>query len=289
MTSRFHPSPRLRCFVADTISFTPTGEETLNVRLAEIPFWVGENQTPKTRVGFTFPQRVGVSGIAAGRIVDMSEVFNVSTSRYRFQTPIINQLVSTGWTPSMSWGLHVGFVNAKVSPSLVLGGYDRNRVIGDIIPGGLDSNTSQLLDVRIATGSGVSPLNTTLTPSLLDAGANTTIEVIVSPETPYMSLPGNTCKAIASWLPVTFWLALGLYTWDIYDPLYMSIITSGLDLSFSFVISPMRNASIRVPFALLNLTLESPLSDQPIPYFPCLQNAPWNGSWRLVRAFLQAA
>lgn len=51
-----------------------------------------------------------------------------------------------------------------------------------------------------------------------------------------------------------------------------------------------QTANINVPFALLNLILDSPLTSTPTPYFPC---SPWTSSadapYHLGRAFLQAA
>ena len=57
-------------------------------------------------------------------------------------------------------------------------------------------------------------------------------------------------------------------------------------MNFSFTKQGSQDPlSIRVPFALLNLTLESPLANEPISCFPCSPS----DSFALGRAFLQAA
>lgn len=47
--------------------------------------------------------------------------------------------------------------------------------------------------------------------------------------------------------------------------------------------------TIKVSFRLLNLTLESPLTTTPTPYFPCKPLDSSYGFWFFGRAFLQAA
>ena len=70
----------------------------------------------------------------------------------------------------------------------------------------------------------------------------------------------------------------------------MRIVTSPAYLSFTFRMnrSDSQNMTINVPFKLLNLILEEPLTHTLIQYFPCrpLTNG---GSYTLGRAFLQAA
>lgn len=65
-------------------------------------------------------------------------------------------------------------------------------------------------------------------------------------------------------------------------------IPGSLMLGFKFQkdSSNTHTIDIKVPFALLNLTLDYPLVDRPTPYFPCM---PTNRTYGLGRAFLQAA
>jgi len=54
--------------------------------------------------------------------------------------------------------------------------------------------------------------------------------------------------------------------------------------------STTANTTIHVPFALLNLTLETPLVSPSVQYFPCSPYTPSDGTtYHLGRAFLQAA
>ncbi|PWY78243.1 hypothetical protein BO70DRAFT_397494 [Aspergillus heteromorphus CBS 117.55] len=97
-----------------------------------------------------------------------------------------------------------------------------------------------------------------------------------------------TCDAIASELPVTYQSDYGLYFWSTSDQKYSQIVTASTYLGFTFRKDFLNDANmtIKVPFALLNLTLDTPLVDNPTPYFPCMGT---DGTYVLGRAFLQAA
>jgi hypothetical protein len=206
---------------------------------------------------------------------------------------------SSRQTPSNSFGLHIGSVYPAISGSLYFGGYDQNRVIGDISTqqGGGQNNVQgtydiEMLDIGINVIDGSSPWNTSSISGLLAAGnssINTVLPVTIQPLGPYLDLPQSTCDAIAAWLPVTYQPKYGLYFWNVNDPQYQKIVTSASALSFTIRKdqSNSMNLTINVPFLLLNLTLESPLISTPTQYFPC--NAQSRGSYSLGRAFLQAA
>ena len=103
---------------------------------------------------------------------------------------------------------------------------------------------------------------------------------------PYLNLPNSTCAAIAKELPVTYNSTYGLYFWNVQDPQYTKIVTSPTYLSFTFDDTFI----IKVPFQLLNLTLEAPLISTPTQYFPCQPpQDPTSNIYSLGRAFLQAA
>lgn len=115
------------------------------------------------------------------------------------------------------------------------------------------------------------------------------LDVFPNPGVPYLNLPPETCAAIADSLPVTFNDDFGLYIWNTTDATFQEIMSSPSYLSFTFS-SGGRNSSIYVPFALLNLTLENPLVNTSMSYFPCSPYTPFDGStYHLGRAFLQAA
>jgi hypothetical protein len=72
------------------------------------------------------------------------------------------------------------------------------------------------------------------------------------------------------------------------DDKYRTIVTLPAYLSFLFRKDSTnnQNITIKVPFVLLNLTLQSPLVNEETPYFPCY---PSDNIYSLGRAFLQAA
>lgn len=195
--------------------------------------------------------------------------------------------------PSSSFGLHIGSAVLGQVGSLILGGFDQSRVSGDV--GSFDTTgvggepLVNLIDVTIGVETGGTPFNTTTIPSLFEAGGNTSVLTSINPLVPYMFLPNGMCQTIARWLPVTFLPNVGLYAWNTNDYRYKAIITSPAYLSFTFEESETANLTIKVPFSLLNLTLESPIVAKPQPYFPC---SPWNSpdaKYFLGRAFMQAA
>jgi hypothetical protein len=194
---------------------------------------------------------------------------------------------------SYTYGMHIGSAPLNIAGSLLLGGYDKSRVLGEVSaqPHTGGSAPILLLDVSLGVAEGGSPWkypskqgllaqgNSSLTP-----GAN----VIANVVDPYIYLPQSSCDAIAAELPVTHDPDLGLYFWNTKDPQYKKIVTSPSYLAFTFVKdnTNTQNITIKVPFALLNLTLEAPLVNTPTPYFPCFGT---EGNYALGRAFFQAA
>lgn len=94
---------------------------------------------------------------------------------------------------------------------------------------------------------------------------------------------------MAKHLPVTWRDDIGYYTWNVDDPQYKRIVSSPAYLGFVLSSEDAKNVTVKVAFALLNLTLESPLVSAPTQYFPCHPTDSSYGVWMLGRAFLQAA
>ncbi|KAI9682920.1 MAG: hypothetical protein M1829_006356 [Trizodia sp. TS-e1964] len=188
-----------------------------------------------------------------------------------------------GLVPSRSWGLHIGSAAQNISGSLYWGGYDQSRLIEK--PATFRNSTLNLTDISIGTSSGKSPIPAAKLTNLLHSPLN----VVPDAGVPYIYLPLDICTAIADQLPVTFNPGLGLYTWNIHDPAFALLTASPSYIQFTFTDLTNTKALVKVPFRLLNLTLEAPLSPTPIPYFPCSPLAPQSNIWRLGRAFLQAA
>lgn len=177
----------------------------------------------------------------------------------------------------------------------MLGGYDRPRCLTEPIQS--SGQTFTLVDIGLAVADGGSPFPNAQTlpvTGLLRRNGSSidTLDAYPNPGVPYLYLPQDTCSAIAEMLPVSFNESLGLYLWNASDPTFQNITSSPSYLSFEFSskIGSVQTSSIKLPFALLNLTLESPLVIKPTSYFPCSPYTPSDGStFHLGRAFLQAA
>ena len=113
-----------------------------------------------------------------------------------------------------------------------------------------------------------------------------------NPAYPYISLSPGTCEAVATNITVTWASSIGYYLWNQSDDRFAQLIHSSAYMEFILSDLHQHNTSIKVSFALLNLTLESPITNAPTPYFPCISVESHTGSggyWMLGRAFLQAA
>lgn len=197
--------------------------------------------------------------------------------------------------PSSSFGMHLGSATLGPPLSLWLGGYDQSRIVGPVSVQVLkDVDPSiDLLDIGIGVEHGASPFAFRSRGKILAEGNSSisrSIPLIMNPNAPYLAVPNSTCAAIAKNLPVTYNPKYGLYFWNVTDPLYNRIVRSPSYLSFTFRAAGLdtANITIKVPFQLLNLTLDAPLVTTPIQYFPC-QPPQDSDKWSLGRAFLQAA
>ncbi|KAK3298659.1 uncharacterized protein B0H64DRAFT_454105 [Chaetomium fimeti] len=250
--------------------------------------------------GSNYSGRVGTLGLGKPNVPDPEDV----------PLAILQSLKSTTIIASMSFGLHMGSVALGQPASLVLGGYEKSRALGSVgvfTFGGFGPPILYLLDVLLGTQVGASPFarpgdEGSVWQGIKDNEGDIaeditqqegvkpgTALVVPDPTVPYIYLPPGTCEAAARRLPVTWNDRLGLYLWNTGDPAYQRIVRSPAYLSFVFADHIPANITIKVPFRLLNLTLEPPLMPTPTPYFPC---KPWNtedGIWTLGRAFLQAA
>ncbi|KAI9148846.1 hypothetical protein HJFPF1_10888 [Paramyrothecium foliicola] len=227
---------------------------------------------------------------------------------------ILEQYVAEDLIASKTYGLHIGSVPLGQSGSFILGGYDQNRVLGEVgvfdlvqdatlqdyLPVG--APTAYLVDLVLGVETGGSPFNNTALGSVWQGlgenqaaeeatrrvgGATGSALVTFNPGAPYIQLPVGNCEAIAARLPLTWRENLGLYTWNRDDPQFERIVRSPAYAGFILADRTAKNITIKVPFSLLNLTLESPIVDTPTPYFPCRPaDTP---SWHLGRAFLQGA
>ena len=163
-------------------------------------------------------------------------------------------------------------------------GYGKGRVI-EPITAFSTKKAVQLLDISIGIASEGSPFNFTTKEKLISTGQSS---IWPDPLAPYLYLPRQACDNLASVLPISFDEDLKYHLWHTKDPDFAKIVSSPSCLGFVFppTVGAAHNVVIKVPFALLNLTLEAPVTDTPKQYFPCV---PTKFENKLGRAFIQAA
>ncbi|KAK1835732.1 aspartic peptidase domain-containing protein [Podospora conica] len=223
-------------------------------------------------------------------------------------TSILAQMKAQDLIGSTSFGLHLGSVALKQRGSLILGGYDASRIYGPVgvFEMQLSAPIIYLQDVSLGVETGFWPFNASRADvgSVWEGPKNAVVEAVVdffggkkgsamitpNPAVPGIYLPGDTCARAAKHLPVRFDPKLGYYLWDTADPSYAPLLSSAAYLAFTFADTQAANLTIKVPFQLLNLTLDAPIVDVPTPYFPCHDvSGNDTGYLELGRAFLQAA
>ncbi|MCJ1244725.1 hypothetical protein MMC30_001924 [Trapelia coarctata] len=251
-------------------------------------YWAVQNPD-----GSNYTTEVGVLGLG-------------STGDTRQTGGIVEQMKAANVINSNSFGLHIGSAPLNVSGSLVLGGFDSSRALGQVgvFQYKSDLPVAILRDVKLGVEEGGSPFDPASTGSLYQGNNGSeqaisisqtfgapkgTVVVIPNPAAPYIYLPLGTCEAIANFLPVTWNPKIGLYTWNTADTQYARIVNSPAYLEFILADMKATNISIKVPFKLLDLVLQAPLTDTPTPYFPCKPLNSSYGFYELGRAFLQAA
>ncbi|KAL8992900.1 MAG: hypothetical protein Q9169_006754 [Polycauliona sp. 2 TL-2023] len=243
-----------------------------------------------------WPPQVGNLALGAP---DLVHVFANSDGTPKANASLLPAAIyQAGDISSNSFGLHIGSVAMGIPLSLWLGGYDSSRVLGSVSsqPYTGDQFLIDLLEVGLGVDNGASPFPFPQKQDVLREGNDTigdSVQVSLEPLAPYLHLPQSTCDAIASYLPVSYQSKYNLYFWNTTDPLYEPLVRSPSFLSFTFRAPSLPEAklTIKVPFQLLNLTLQAPMIDTPTQYFPCRSPAfgTHPSAYALGRAFLQAA
>ena len=164
-------------------------------------------------------------------------------------------------------GLHIGAATLAYPGSLIFGGYDVGRIIGPTLEYSAKERSSvQLNDVVIGVELEHSPFPATSYSHLLSGGdeSSSSFPAQVDPELPYIALPPPAIIAITDKLPVHYDPISKFYLWDTTDPKYRAIVSSPAYLGFVFVdvasINSNTSVTIKVPFKLLDLTLEPSVS-----------------------------
>ncbi|KAL4795254.1 aspartic peptidase domain-containing protein [Aspergillus venezuelensis] len=279
----------------------------------EVTLGVGESETIIPNVSITairdtyqtypngrsYPVSVGNLALGAPQLRDASSGLSLNM--------IASWLYTSGQIPSYSYSMHIGSVNPPIPGSLVVGGYNRTRLIGE---GSTQSIVDSagilqivLRDIGLGVAEGASPFpaftDTHRGGLFLDTehGGNMNMGTVlprtatIDPTKPYMYLPAATCDAITALFPASFDTGLGLYIWDTNSADYTTLTRSPAYLSFTFSrdgsTASAANMTIRIPLQLLALTLQEPLAEgQNRSYFPCFHST---DTLVLGRAFLQAA
>ncbi|KXH66675.1 hypothetical protein CSAL01_06639 [Colletotrichum salicis] len=178
-------------------------------------------------------------------------------------------------------------------------------------------NSSRFMDMG-SVALGASPYNTTVgsvwksaniansARSMVRRFSDPAESVMIHPNaaTPYLYLPPDVCEAAASHLPVRWVSEIGLYVWDFQaDPTGTArFVNSPAYMAFVFSDERSKKGTIKIPFRLLNLTIdrlpsrENYVNWEVDSYWPC---KPWTESdldaslslsrYTLGRAFLQGA
>lgn len=218
---------------------------------------------------------------------------------FTYQTGIVGHtfpgsLAARKLIPSNSFGLHYGSASLGAGGSLTWGGYDQSRVLGEVgsfnLVGGDQSDmVLSLLDVQIGVENGSSPFSADSFTGLLNSSNEQPTNLM--PNVPYMYMDPKTCAAVAQHLPVVLSSYTNLYIWNTTDPQFERIINSPSYLAFVFESPGAGNLTIKVPFQLLNLTLDAAIVALPQQYFPCqpFHASDGSGHFILGKAFLQAA
>ncbi|KAL8639880.1 MAG: hypothetical protein Q9226_008816, partial [Calogaya cf. arnoldii] len=171
---------------------------------------------------------------------------------------ILEQMSEKGIIASKFCGFHIGSAPLNQPGSMVLGGYEKNRVLGDV--GMFDLGTSDTiptagprashLDVVPDFETGPSPFNESKGISLwhhlnddppLDPSRR---GININPSVPYMYLPKGICEGAAQYLALTWNEGLALYRWDIGNESFR-IISSSAYMAFVLADKNFKNITIK--------------------------------------------
>ncbi|KXH53151.1 hypothetical protein CNYM01_01872 [Colletotrichum nymphaeae SA-01] len=217
---------------------------------------------------------------------------------------ILEQLRTSGDIDRTAFSVQMGSAALGIPGSLVLGGYEQNRALGQVGTFALQDSIPVMFlrdiifDFQIRNQSfypiksnasfWTNPTDLGMQYTKYVGGAAGSAVVIPNPASPYIYLPPGICEAIAENLHMTYHNKSGLYLWDT-DLSAQLFVNQSAYLGFILADSSATKITIKVPFQLLNLTLEPPLIEQKASYFPCKSINSSYGFWQLGRAFLQAA
>ncbi|KAL2204904.1 hypothetical protein CC79DRAFT_922293 [Sarocladium strictum] len=140
---------------------------------------------------------------------------------------LLDQLKDSQNISSRFFGLHIGSGQHDQVGSLILGGYAKNGVIGDVGVFDILGNLPFLVDVKLGVETGRSPFERTgsmwqgigdneIAKDFMKVGGGKkgSAGMMLNPVVPYIYLPKGNCEAIAENLPVSLDKGLGLWLWN---------------------------------------------------------------------------
>lgn len=234
------------------------------------------------------------------------KVGHVNFERLNDTSPsIVDRFANAGYIDSSSYSLSMGNSQFGPSGSITLGGYEQNRVLGDVAVFAHEPNFGfpiiYLVDMTLGVELGGSPFASDLNISkdnpksvwvsanksdTTGGGAYNSMNAQVEGAVPSLFLPSQNCKAIADHLPVSWNATFGYYIWDTSSERYQQLTTSPAYLGLVFDDASDKKVTVKIPFRLLNPTF-TPFTNQSFVYFPCQPSTARNAI--LGRVFLQSA
>ncbi|KAJ2989477.1 hypothetical protein NUW58_g3446 [Xylaria curta] len=230
--------------------------------------------------------------------------------------PVLNSIMSlpkiaaslseTGRVSSPFSSFHMGSVEPPVNGSLIVGGYDNNKIMGDLLNwtetynsyGNPSSGAFTLTHIHIGVESGFLPLEKLRLnngsfpqgpykqePRILHEDRNSTVErVIIEPGAPYLHLTRDACDPLAKLLDLEYDTTRNLYLWSyppdhpiFRSPVYLELVlTPIVDFNFhNLDETAYSKVSIKIPMASLQHTFHATTRARdgsllpPARYFPC--------------------
>ncbi|TGJ84995.1 hypothetical protein E0Z10_g3766 [Xylaria hypoxylon] len=264
-----------------------------------------------------------ISDLAGHRIQTpavVGEKLTTLASNDTRSVPLLNSMMSlpkiaaslseTGRVSSAFSSFHMRSVEPPVNGSLIVGGYDNNKIMGDLLNWtetynsyGNPDHGLALSNIYVGVDSGFLPLeNLRLNnrsfpqgpykqePSILHESRNSTVDaVIIEPGTPYLHLSRRVCDSLAELLDLEYDVTRNLYLWS-YPPDH-PIFRSPVYLELVLVLSSEQyyeandkdetmypSLSIKIPMASLQHTFHATTRATngsllpPARYFPCSQH-----------------
>lgn len=197
------------------------------------------------------------------------------------QPSFLEQLVTNNTIPGTSWGYTAGnqYRFDKVFGSLVLGGYDANRIGDNNISLTMGSDISRDLLVNlqsITTGSST---------NLLPGGS---IPIFIDSTVSNLWLPQSACTAFEDAFGIEWDSDYGLYI--VNDSLHTSLQASNPSVTFTLGVDVTGGETVDIvlPYGAFDLTAQYPLVANTSYYFPLIPAAN-ETQYTLGRTFLQEA